>query len=524
MTAVTELADPAVVPVRLLIIDDDDVDRERVVRLVDNSGIHAEITLAGSSREALALLRDREFDCIVLDNQMPDGTGAELLARLHADVDARVPVIMVTGAGDEELAAEVMRSGAADYLPKSRLSADNLFRAISRSVERSRLQQQLDRYAAELAVSEAKYRAIVEDQTELVSLADPDLTLSYVNMAYAAHYGLAPEQIIGRNLLEFLPAGERDQVAAQMRILCRRKSVERSENRTVSAIANVWRWVSWTHRAIVDKLGSVASIHSVGRDITDQVDGREAVARLAAVVNCSVDAMVSTDLHGIVTTWNPAAERLFDHTTSHIVGKPIGMIVPPDREVEERTLTERVRKGESIVEFETVRLRRNGTLTEVALTFSPIRDAHGKIRGISQIARDVRGRKRLERALLDSERLYRDLYEASPAMLHSIDMSGRVLSVSNAWLARTGYLRSEILGRSFADFLAEPGRQTAQEGILQELARVGRVREVGLRMVRCDGSLINVVLSATLERDASGNPQRALAVLRDAATTDPEVP
>jgi PAS domain S-box-containing protein len=517
MSAVTEMAEPAVGLVRLLVIDDDDVDRERVMRLVGNSGIQAEMTQAASSREALALLQDRDFDCVVLDNQMPDGTGAELLTRLRAGADARFPVIMVTGAGDEELAAEVMRSGAADYLPKSRLSADTLFRAISRSVERWRLQQQLDRYAAELAVSEAKYRAIVEDQTELVSLADPDLTLSYVNMAYAAHYGLTPKQIVGRNLLEFLPPGERDQVAAQMRILCRRKSVERSENRTVSAIANVWRWVSWTHRAIVDKLGSVASIHSVGRDVTDQVDGREAVARLAAVVNCSVDAMVSTDLHGNITTWNPAAERLFDHTTSHVIGKTIGMIVPPDREVEDRTLTERVRKGESIVEFETVRLRRNGTLIEVALTFSPIRDAHGKVRGISQIARDVRGRKRLERALLDSERLYRDLYEASPAMLHSIDMTGRLLSVSNAWLTRTGYLRSEVLGRAFTDFLAESSMPAAQEQILPELIRCGRVNDVGLRMVRCDGTLIDVVLSATLERDESGNPRRALAVLRDLA-------
>jgi PAS domain S-box-containing protein len=221
-----------------------------------------------------------------------------------------------------------------------------------------------------------------------------------------------------------------------------------------------------------------------------------------------------------VTTWNPAAERLFDHTTSHIIGKPIGMIVPPDREAEDRTLTERVQKGESIVEFETVRLRRNGTLVEVALTFSPIRDAHGKVRGISQIARDVRGRKRLERALLDSERLYRDLYEASPAMLHSIDMTGRMLSVSNAWLSRTGYLRSEVLGRSFADFVAEESSANALEGILQELGRSGRVHDIGLRMVRCDGSLIDVVLSATLERDESGNPRRALAVLRDAVAAN----
>src|SRR5208283_4071823 len=193
-------------------------------------------------------------------------------------------------------------------------------------------------------------------------------------------------------------------VCAQMRTVCRRKSVERSENRTMSAIANVSRWVEWTHRALVDALGSVAAVHSVGRDITDQVHGREAVARLAAVVSSSADAIFSTNLQGEITTWNPAAERFFGHPVQHAIGRAITLIVPPDREIEHKMLTQRVRSGEAIVEFETIRMRRNLTLMEVALTLSPIRDAVGNISGVSQIVRDISERKRLERALLERER------------------------------------------------------------------------------------------------------------------------
>jgi len=500
--------------VRLLVVDDDDVDRERVVRLAGSSPLSAETVQASNGDEARALLKNQDFDCVVLDNQLPDGTGAELLRALCDDLSWRCPVIMVTGAGDEELAAEVMRSGAADYLPKNRLSTDNLYRAVRRSIEAHQLRQQLDRFAKDLAASEAKYRAMVEDQTELVALTQPDLTLSYVNSTFAARCGLSAEEMIGRSLLEFIADADRSGATAQMRRVRQLKSVEYGENRLKSTTTGE-RWVAWTHRAIVDALGSTLSIHSVGRDITDEVRGREAASRLAAIINSSADAILSTNLRDEIASWNPAAERLFGHTAIDAVGKPISLLVPPDRQGEERVFLQRVSTGESIVEFETIRLRRNGKLFEVALTLSPIRDANGSIVGISQIARDISERKRLERALAASERQNRELYEATPAMLHSMDVEGRLLSVSDAWLARLGYVRSEVLGRDLGEFLAPASRQILLEEILPGLLRTGRCRDMNLRMVRCDGTMIDVLLAATLERDPSGYPSRSLAVLRD---------
>jgi len=504
----------AVDRVRLLVIDDDDVDRERVARLARSMPLNAQTTQAASGKEAMALLRDHAFDCVVLDQQLPDANGADLLCALRADTNSHCPVIMVTGAGDEELAVEVMRCGAADYLPKSRLSSENLCRAVTRGIEAYRMREQLDRVAKELAESEAKYRAMVEDQTELVALTHPDLTLAYVNSTFAKCCGQPASGIIGRSLLQFIDEDQRDVVATQLRRVRQQKSVERGEIRLKSN-GKEERWVAWTHRALVDSLGSTTSIHSVGRDISDEMRGREAASRLAAIVNSSADAIFSTNLRDEITSWNPAAEHLFGHAALDTIGRQAALIVPADRASEERELMQRVRAGESVVEFQTVRMRRNEKLIEVALTASPIRDAGGSIIGVSQIARDIGARKRLERALLASERQSRELYEATPAMLQCLDVEGRLLAVSDAWLARLGYVRSEALDRDFVEFLAPASRQLFLDRILPELLRTGRCDDVAVRMVRCDASPLDVRISAKLERDPSGHPWRSLAVLQD---------
>jgi diguanylate cyclase (GGDEF)-like protein/PAS domain S-box-containing protein len=499
----------------ILVVDDDDVDRERVARFVRQSSLKAEPTEAASAKEAIALLDTRDFDCVVLDHELRDGSGAELLPRLRGTAAHQRPVIMVTGAGDEELAAEVMRAGAADYLPKHKLSSDVLDRAISRSLETGRLQEQLRAVADALAASEAKYRAMVEDQVELVSLSRPDLTLTFANAAFALHHGVDRAQIAGSCLLDYVAADDRESVRAHLEAIGRNKAPKRVECRSMSAVANVTRWVAWTHLALHDAQGNVASIQSVGRDVTDQVQGREAVARLAAIVDSSADAIVSTDLHGTITTWNHAAEHLFGHRVRDALGKSIDMIVPADRVVEESILAQRVRGGESIVEFQTVRMRRNAICVDVAITHSPIRDGQGNVIGVSKIIRDISERKRLERALRDSERQFRELYEETPAMLHSVDAKGRLLSVSDTWLSELGYLRNEVVGQPFLNFLTADSRKRVQDSLLPQLLTSGRCDELPCQVRRSDGAVMEVLMSARLERDFAGNPGRALAVLKD---------
>ena len=123
---------------------------------------------------------------------------------------------------------------------------------------------------------------------------------------------------------------------------------------------------------------------------------QEAALRLAAIVNSSDDAIVSKTLEGIITSWNPAAERMFGWSAAEAVGRSITLIVPPDRLDEEMAVLASLRRGESIDHYETLRMRKDGVIIPISLTVSPIRDLSGKIIGASKIARDISERKRVE--------------------------------------------------------------------------------------------------------------------------------
>jgi PAS domain S-box-containing protein len=119
-----------------------------------------------------------------------------------------------------------------------------------------------------------------------------------------------------------------------------------------------------------------------------------ATLRLAAIVESSDDAIVTKDLNGIITSWNSGAERLFGYPADEAISKPISILIPPERDNEEPTILDRIRRGERIDHYETVRRRKDGSLIDISLTVSPLRDAAGKVIGASKIARDITERKR----------------------------------------------------------------------------------------------------------------------------------
>jgi len=138
----------------------------------------------------------------------------------------------------------------------------------------------------------------------------------------------------------------------------------------------------------------------------------KAVGLLAAIVDSSDDAIVSKTLDGIITSWNASAERLFGYTASEAIGQHISLLIPTDRLNEETVIIERIKRGERIEHFDTVRVRKDKAQLDISLTISPIRDANGTILGASKIARDITERKKIERALRESEERYRTLADA----------------------------------------------------------------------------------------------------------------
>ena len=136
-------------------------------------------------------------------------------------------------------------------------------------------------------------------------------------------------------------------------------------------------------------------------DISDRKEAEDARAYLAAIVESSDDAIVSKTLEGIVTSWNRGAEAIFGYSAEEMIGRPIALLFPPDRLSEEDLILDRIRHGERVDHFETVRRRKDGVEIDVSLTISPVRDRSGRIVGASKIARDITEKKRAETALRD---------------------------------------------------------------------------------------------------------------------------
>ncbi len=203
------------VPLQLLIVDDDDVDRERLLRLLAASTLRVQARQASSGAEALALVRTEHFDCVVLDHHLGDANGADLLGPLKRAARSDCPVIMVTGAGSEDVAVQAFQHGAADYLPKFQLSRDRLQHSIERSVQQHHLEaevaelnrqlaQRVDEQAEAIRQRDRDLRSILDNVPALVASWDAQRCIRFGNRAYLEWFGIRPDQVPGLHIEQVL--------------------------------------------------------------------------------------------------------------------------------------------------------------------------------------------------------------------------------------------------------------------------------------------------------------------------------
>ncbi len=290
---------------------------------------------------------------------------------------------------------------------------------------------------------------LLDLSNDAILVRDASDRITFWNKGARDMYGFSREEAIGRVSHDLLrtefpePLGSmkekllRDgQWAGELRHTC-----ATGAKKTVST-----RWV--VER---DASGNIRSVLESNRDITEAKRAEEAQNRLAAIVESSDDAIVSKGLDGIITSWNKAAERMFGYTANEAIGQHIILIIPPDRKDEEKDILARIGRGERIDHFQTVRRHKDGTLLDVSVTISPVRDWSGRIIGASKVARDITAQKRTEQALRESEQLYQAVTDASPIMIWMSGTDTLCYYFNKGWLDFVGRTLEQEAGHGWAE-------------------------------------------------------------------------
>ena len=231
---------------------------------------------------------------------------------------------------------------------------------------------------------------------------------------------------------------------------------------------------------------------------------------MAAVVDCSDDAIITQDLDGIITSWNKTAERLFGYTAKEVVGKPVALLVPPDRSDEEPAILARIRRGERIEHYETVRQRKEGTLLNISITVSPVKDDRAKIIGASQVARDISAQKDSQEAL----RFMAAIVQSSDDAIITKNLDGIITSWNGSAERLFGYTVAEAIGKPVA-MLVPPDRESEEPGILARLRRGERIDHFETLRRHKDGTLLDISLTVSPVKDEHGTVIGASKVARD---------
>lgn len=246
--------------------------------------------------------------------------------------------------------------------------------------------------------------AIVSNADDAILSKDLDGNILSWNEAATRLFGYEAREIVGQSVYVLIPQ-ERHQ--EEHEVLRKVRSGDHVDSFETVRIAKNGTQLSVGIKVspIKDASGTVIGASTIIHDLSELKGNEESSFQLAAIVDSADDAIVSKDLNGIVKTWNAGAQRMFGYTAEEMIGQPILRLIPKELQYEEDEILHKLRNGERIDHYETTRVRKNGEAFQVSVTISPIRDNSGRVIAASKIARDISDRKRMERLLMQSEKL-----------------------------------------------------------------------------------------------------------------------
>ena len=528
---------------RIFIVDDHSAVRKSIGLLLSK---HPGWSICGEARdgvEAIEKVKQLRPDVVVMDVSMPhmDGIAATRIILRELPETAIIVVSQNDPLLMQKAAAE---AGGKAFVEKSKIPHDlvRTIESFAKNFAEGRVDVPSDLStnpsvaAAKVSTPEREGKLLRDAQLEsdrmrellmqapaaIGLLSGPELRWTFVNPEYIRVAGRQrAEEFIGKTLRESLPELEGQPFFEPLNTAYRTgvpyvaAGAKAVLNRAASGQEEE-AYFNFVYQPVRNLEGKVDGILVHAVEVTSQVteekerEKRErASGLLAAIVDSSDDAIISKTLDGIISSWNNGAERLFGYTRDEAVGRHITLIVPKDRWGEEAEIIERLKRGQRIDHFETLRRRKDGSLIALSLTISPVKDSSGRIIGASKVARDITNQQRIESALAERARLL-DL--SNDAILVR-DEKDRVTYWNQSAIELYGYSREEAMGEVSHDLLQTVFPEPLEQ-IIESLRRHSRWSGELVHR-RKDGSQIIVASRWALDRDEGGKWKSVLETNND---------
>lgn len=458
----------------ILIVDDNMQNQYLLESIL--KGYRFSVVTANNGAEAWEAAKNHSPDLIITDILMPVMDGFELCRKWRADEQlSQIPFIFYTATytdpRDEKFAMslgadrfivkpqkpevliQVVQEVLEETRGKSRVTPETppeaavetlqqynevLFRKLEKKMRQ--LEEEVTgrkRVEEELRASEKFLNNIVEHIPDMIVVKDArDLRFVRLNKAGEDLLGYSRYELLGKNDHDFFPAPEADFFTGKDREVLRNNQMMEIPEETIQTRDKGERILHTKKIPIADEEGKPAYLLGISEDITEKKQAEIKNRLLAAIVESTDDAIIAKDLDGTIVSWNRGAEKIFGYLAGEMIGKCIATLIPEDNKNELENILSKIRRGEHIEHYETIRVRKDGEKIQISLTISPIRDGDGRITGAATIGRDITEKKRAEEKILLTNRklslmtdiTYQDIQNKVTALRGYVGLSAEVTS------------------------------------------------------------------------------------------------
>ncbi|WP_051360105.1 response regulator [Adhaeribacter aquaticus] len=442
--------------IRLLIIDDDEVDRITIQRSLRKVDFPATIDMAERGEEGLAMLLENSYNCILVDYRLPDTDGVELLKKIRAQgID--IPVLIVTSQGDERIAAEALRSGASDYLSKSFLTPDGVLHSVRNAIKVYEVEK--ERVATENALRVSKERLKEAQNLAKIGNWNLDLKNNKVFWSEELYNILEVDTEFDITLESFRSFIHPDDQEIWKKIYKEAILTKRPYQQDYRLVfpGNKIKYVNTHGTPILNDAGEVIGLAGTLQDISDRINTqialKESEQRYLNLIETMNEGVLHVDNEQNILFANKRFCEMLGYTKEEVIGSSFYQYIP-NEVVRELIYNKTLLRHKQVTDQYEIELRtKDGTLDCFLVGGSPLINRKGEVMGSLGTFTKITERKKIEEALASREKLFRTLFENAQGFICTHSLDGTILSINKAGADIIGLRPSDMIGRNFKDFM-----------------------------------------------------------------------